>query len=950
MQKSWTGFQGYSANFFSLPPFSFEYADQEPVKESSNHARTVSAEPIASSKVTFHHRGSQSLDLAKAALTKATDEYQAFTVARAALSAKKRKELKRRSHHSIESVSALRHLCSKCQIFPLQACLNSPEPGRVWTSPLKRLIWHKDDCPLCSLLIRSLCQTDNDPFKHPLVYANLPDELRNDTMATWLTAATLDEAWVNTNVSWSDLQKWPFGVGVIEGENKLAETSFPGEFPFIAPKDLTQGFVASISDDDGSHTHATSPCYIAISNNFTSPGLLDMKLWGYPRGAEAQIVTLTQFRLRIESDWSPTELERKDVPFAYGHVLEPDQIDLNLGRMWLDNCEQTHGVSCSKQAWPFNLGWPECFRLVDVDDLSVIEVTGPQVSSYRYLALSYVRGEAPTFQLLQSNKNKLLRTHGLLKIFRQSLPKTIRDAIYATRTFGERYLWIDSLCVIQDDVDDMRQQLEMMDRIYGNALLTIVAADAEHADVGLAGVDKGSRQVNQICEEIEPGFHMMLPLPEPKGLATSPWNNRAWTFQECLLSRRLAIFTGDRLVWRCRKAVAFEDMTAAESGEELEDFAWLSIRPLQLGVQESSESHLDCSIEKLRNGKSRILRSSTFKEYANLVTQYSQRRLKHSSDALQAIAGLSHVLELCFRGPIKQGLPETSLDAALLWRPAARLQRRNVPGIASWSWAGWEGGVRYEDAFQINTNDWALKRVVSDTGTEAFRPLLRYFGWRIDKLQPLNGNGLGIPLQSHTEELPQEWDKYPPMLSPRKAGDDLGYWDYIMDDIENLLLDSDKVAESRVNIEQADLPESILSHLSSHHLVFRTSCTESIQFGRLKRSAVVDPKIPLQYPILEGAETRVVKKLGHLRLDGDGPRSFDPSKHSLIVISEALYFSIDQDSQQDDSSSDFPLYNVMLIEWNEERTLASRLGLGRLYKESWKMLRPPPVARTVVLG
>jgi len=237
----------------------------------------------------------------------------------------------------------------------------------------------------------------------------------------------------------------------------------------------------------------------------------------------------------------------------------------------------------------------------------------------------------------------------------------------------------------------------MMDRIYGNALLTIVAADAEHANVGLAGVDKRSRQVNQICEEIEPGFHMMLPLPEPKGLATSPWNNRAWTFQECLLSRRLAIFTGDRLVWRCRKAVAFEDMTAAESGEELEGFAWLSIRPLQLGVQESSESHLDCSIEKLRNGKSHILRSSTFKEYANLVTQYSQRRLKHSSDALQAIAGLSHVLELCFRGPIKQGLPETSLDAALLWRPAARLQRRNVPGIASWSWAGWEGGVRYED-------------------------------------------------------------------------------------------------------------------------------------------------------------------------------------------------------------------------------------------------------------
>jgi len=214
----------------------------------------------------------------------------------------------------------------------------------------------------------------------------------------------------------------------------------------------------------------------------------------------------------------------------------------------------------------------------------------------------------------------------------------------------------------------------------------------------------------------------------------------------------------------------------------------------------------------------------------------------------------------------------------------------------------------------------------------------------------LNYNGLGIPLQSTTEELPEEWDKYPPMLSARKADDDLGYWDCIMDDIENLLLDSDKVAERRVRIEQADLPESVWPHLRSHHLIFRTSCTESIQFGPLKRSAVVEPKIPLQYPILEGAETRVEKQVGHLRLDGDGPRNFDPTKHSLIVISEALYFSIDKDRQQDDSSSDFPLYNVMLIEWNEERTIASRLGLGRLYKESWKTLRPPPMARVVVLG
>lgn len=952
MERPWAGFKDFTPGVFSLPPLNFDRIGKEQSKEKPPHIRTVSAEPNATPKVNFHRRGSQSLDLAKAELAKAAADYEAFTAARAALSAKRRKELKRVSNRSIESVSVQRHLCSKCQIFPLEQCLNAPQAGRIWTSPLKRLIWHKNDCPLCSLLVRSLCRPDNDPFNHPAVFANLPDELRKETMATWLTSTSLDDVWMNTNVTWADLQQWPFGVEVIEAGKGLANPAIDN----VASSGLAQCFVASTVDDNHpvfGHkqmiVQATSPCYIAISNNSTAPGLLDVKFWGYPRGPKSQMVTLSSFRLRIESDWPSTPFGERIIPFYYGHILDSDQIDLSLGRMWLDNCEQSHGHLCSKQAWPFKLGRPDLFRLVDVDDLSIIEVKGSQVWSYRYLALSYVRGKTQMFQLLQSNRSKLLRTHGLLRIFRHSLPKTIRDAIFATRGFGERYLWIDSLCIVHDDDVDVRHQLDNMDRIYGNALVTIVAADAEHVDAGLAGVEEGSRRVKQVYEEIKPNIHLMLPLQEPKGLETSLWNSRAWTFQERLLSRRLIFFFGGQMIWRCQKSVAFEDMTAAESGEELEPYPWLSIKPQHLLVKKPTESHLECSVEKLRNGKTQIVRTSTFKEYASLVAQYSQRRLHDLSDALRAFAGLSHVFEFCFRGPMTQGLPTTLLDAALLWRPVERLQRRNTPGIPSWSWADWEGTVKYEDAYRIDTSDWALKRIASETGIEAFRPLLRFFGWRNESLQTINSQGIGIPLQLPIEELPEEWDKIPPMLSSRKGSDDLGYWDCIMDDIENLLLDSDKVAQSRVTVEVADLPESILPHLGAQHLIFRTSCTEAIEFGRLKRSAILDPKIPLQYPILQGAETRAEKQIGHVRLDGDGPRAFDPAKHSLIVISEALYFSIDQPYEQADNSLDFPLYNVMLIEWNSKRTTASRLGLGRIYKEAWRTFEPAPTAMVIIL-
>lgn len=69
----------------------------------------------------------------------------------------------------------------------------------------------KEDCPLYTLLILSYCQAQNDPFKDPLVYANLPDQRHNDTRATWLTTTTSNKIWMNTYVSWSQLQGWPFG-------------------------------------------------------------------------------------------------------------------------------------------------------------------------------------------------------------------------------------------------------------------------------------------------------------------------------------------------------------------------------------------------------------------------------------------------------------------------------------------------------------------------------------------------------------------------------------------------------------------------------------------------------------------------------------------------------------------------------------------------------------------
>lgn len=129
-------------------------------------------------------------------------------------------------------------------------------------------------------------------------------------------------------------------------------------------------------------------------------------------------------------------------------------------------------------------------RLIDVglspletDPVRVIETsplaTPPPTEPYRYIALSYRWGEG----------NRLLTTKSTYtqhqtSIEMDGIPKTIRDAIYATRRLGIRYLWVDALCIIQDDEQDWANEAARMGDIYMNALCTIAAHAADHADCG----------------------------------------------------------------------------------------------------------------------------------------------------------------------------------------------------------------------------------------------------------------------------------------------------------------------------------------------------------------------------------------------------------------------------------------------------------------------------------
>ncbi|KAI7785044.1 HET-domain-containing protein [Diaporthe eres] len=131
------------------------------------------------------------------------------------------------------------------------------------------------------------------------------------------------------------------------------------------------------------------------------------------------------------------------------------------------------------------------FRLIDVIEGRLVDKTEP----CEYIALSYVWGQAASFGLCTNNENlstlyqpsSLDKSHTQHRVSKR-LPKTIADANSLCRFIGQRYLWVDSLCIVQDDPDEKRRLIHGMNSVYENADLTLVALSGVDADAGLAGI------------------------------------------------------------------------------------------------------------------------------------------------------------------------------------------------------------------------------------------------------------------------------------------------------------------------------------------------------------------------------------------------------------------------------------------------------------------------------
>ena len=210
-----------------------------------------------------------------------------------------------------------------------------------------------------------------------------------------------------------------------------------------------------------------------------------------------------------------------------GRVVGPDP-DYERMKHWLQLCDSDplHRGVCTGIGVVSSEGRESLpvLRVVDVLDMRLVDISWQE----RYVALSYVWGGAKPPKLLRNQLPAYSTTDSLQHLYPE-MPNTIQDVFTFTRKMGLRYLWFDSLCLIQDDPVDLLRGIMNMQLVYESSYVTVIAADTKSADSGIPGIGLLPREVKQDRQLLKPGLEIMRVHSINRHLQQSVWNTRGWT-------------------------------------------------------------------------------------------------------------------------------------------------------------------------------------------------------------------------------------------------------------------------------------------------------------------------------------------------------------------------------------------------------------------------------------
>ena len=399
-----------------------------------------------------------------------------------------------------------------------------------------------------------------------------------------------------------------------------------------------------------------------------------------------------------------------------------------------------------------------CFASGSVDVVSAATLSSSSSPTIRYLALSHCWGGYSGTVLRKSNLR--LGRFGV-----HDLPLNFRDAIHLTSLLGYRYLWIDSLCIVQDDEAEWARESVSMGLVYANAQCVLSTTAADHASMSCI-TQRDNFRSDCLFAQSEAGNRALGVRWQPRlmeqleeKVEAAMLSTRGWSFQERYLACRTLHFAQGCVIFECNEIVAsdneihevsqhykvrrgfkFDGISHAEFDcryaarnipptikikeridrkyssksrrvtrtvpnpnfkPQQEYIARLAQRSARLGVRGTFETLW------LFKGTSPIEMVSFHNCWFEIVEQYSKRALSRHEDKLFAISGMARFIQSNTGITFCSGLWQRMLPYNLLWCRFGEAVNRSSRPLPTWSWASIDGriGSRLGEVPRTERND-----------------------------------------------------------------------------------------------------------------------------------------------------------------------------------------------------------------------------------------------------
>ncbi|KAI1734720.1 heterokaryon incompatibility protein-domain-containing protein [Xylaria scruposa] len=375
-------------------------------------------------------------------------------------------------------------------------------------------------------------------------------------------------------------------------------------------------------------------------------------------------------RKRDQIEASPRQL-------SFYHTGSPE--NMRLARHWIKDCLEHHDM-CARGSSHHHTAFVPT-RLIDTQDPNrpfLLVTTDATITEY--VALSYAWGDGERFITTSAN----FKEHQN-RIPLKLVPKTFAHTFQVTRELGYRYVWIDGLCIIQSDKDDLARELANMGEIYRHATLTVFAEGAPSVFGGLfqqrdpylyrpCAVDVKTTTEKGVVSE-----HLTL------GTVITGDNflkKRGWILQEEVLTSRCLSF-GKQMSWRCTTSEASETRPTPHQRKT-------ALNHGRATCEDKLKMWLYASAQMGNAPREKWFRWNQYDAWYSVIEEYSTKDLTYVIDHLPALSGLAGLFQRVHHATYVAGLWREDLQLGLAWYVASN-DPRPVKDAGdqkpSWSWA-----------------------------------------------------------------------------------------------------------------------------------------------------------------------------------------------------------------------------------------------------------------------